>query len=208
MQLEAQSNLTPKAHELAAVIRTHPKAWLRWADKITQDEVEELVRRGRLVDWTHTCNAVPGEGWKPKNPPYMPTADEVNDANSLVRPSFLRCHDGINRWILIEFRAKKYGVWDFCYHCDDGRAWPAGVKEKYESWASFEPPTGDGYQLWETTTEGSPQSPVFSTLDELCAWCAECATTFANHRATVQEWREMLQEGEVVCHRTSCGIFL
>ena len=32
------------------------------------------------------------------------------------------------------------------------------------------PPKGEGFQLWETTTEGSPVSPVFETLDELCEW--------------------------------------
>lgn len=65
---------------------------------------------------------------------------------------------------------------------------------QYPKYHFLEPPTGDGYQLWETTTEGSPDSPVFATLDELCAWCAENATTFADHRATAQEWKKMLSE--------------
>ena len=34
-----------------------------------------------------------------------------------------------------------------------------------------EPPKGEGYQLWNTTSEGSPISPVFETLDKLCEWC-------------------------------------
>lgn len=54
------------------------------------------------------------------------------------------------------------------------------------------PPTGDGFQLWETTSEGSPTSPVFATLDELCAWCETNATTFASETATAEKWREML----------------
>ncbi|MDR0819316.1 MAG: hypothetical protein LBN43_07075 [Oscillospiraceae bacterium] len=54
---------------------------------------------------------------------------------------------------------------------------------------TFEPPTGGGYQLWETTTEGSPQSPVFPTLNDLCEWCEKNATTFANFQATKEEWR-------------------
>ena len=30
--------------------------------------------------------------------------------------------------------------------------------------------TDKGYRLWETTTEGSPVSPFFQTVDELCTW--------------------------------------
>ena len=33
-------------------------------------------------------------------------------------------------------------------------------------WPMAEPPTGDGYQIWETV-KGSPISPVFATPEEL-----------------------------------------
>jgi hypothetical protein len=55
----------------------------------------------------------------------------------------------------------------------------------------YEPPTGPGYQLWETTTEGSPQSPVFATLEELAEWCEGNATTFADFTTTKAEWLKM-----------------
>lgn len=188
----------PSLVKLISAILNDPHAWNAWCDKITQDEVEELVKHNRLMDWTHTCNAVPGEGWKPKDPPYMPTAEEVNAANARGARNFMRSHDGINRYILIEFRAKKYGVFGGCPHCDeDGRIWPEGVKEKYEAWTEEEPPTGEGYQLWENTSEGSPQSPVFATMEELCAWCATNATVFAGSRASAERWREMLDENFV-----------
>lgn len=183
---------------LVSAMRAKPSDWLPWCDKITQDEVEELVKHHRLMDWTHTCNAVPGEGWKPKDPPYMPTAEEINAANARGAKNFMRSHDGINRFILIEFRAKKYNVWGKCPHCDeDGRIWPEGVKAKYEAWEDYEPPTGEGYQLWENTSEGSPQSPVFATLDELCTWCATNATVFAGMKTTAEQWRQMLDAGFV-----------
>lgn len=47
-----------------------------------------------------------------------------------------------------------------------------------------EPPKGEGYQLWNTTSEGSPISPVFETLDKLCEWCEVNATTFGKFKAT------------------------
>jgi len=38
---------------------------------------------------------------------------------------------------------------------------------------TIEPPKGDGYQCWETTSEGAPISPVFKTFDKLCEWLAD-----------------------------------
>ena len=35
-----------------------------------------------------------------------------------------------------------------------------------------EPPVGDGWQLWQTVSDG-PISPVFATPDELIAWMSE-----------------------------------
>lgn len=59
------------------------------------------------------------------------------------------------------------------------------------------PPVGEGYQLWSTTSEGDPVSPVFSTLDALCEWCEENATTFATAKATKEQWKQMLSDGFV-----------
>jgi hypothetical protein len=54
-----------------------------------------------------------------------------------------------------------------------------------------------GYQLWETTSEGNPASPVFKTLDE---WYKENATVFGSHKATKEKWKSMLDEN-FVCHQ-------
>jgi hypothetical protein len=71
-------------------------------------------------------------------------------------------------------------------------------EEFYEK-ERYEPPTGDGFQLWETTSEGSPTSPIFETIEALCEWCAQNATTFARFKASAEQWREMLDDG-FVCH--------
>ena len=68
-------------------------------------------------------------------------------------------------------------------------------------------PKGEGYQLWETTTEGSPESPVFETLEELCEWCEENATTFASYTASKEEWMKMLDDDNV-CHQEGNFIFI
>ena len=48
-----------------------------------------------------------------------------------------------------------------------------------------------GYQLYETTTEGTPCSPVFATLEELAVYCGDPAngvTVFAGERWTAEQW--------------------
>ena len=45
-----------------------------------------------------------------------------------------------------------------------------------------------GWQLYETTSEGTPVSPVFATLEELAQWCEHGATVFADNRWTAAQW--------------------
>lgn len=56
----------------------------------------------------------------------------------------------------------------------------------------LDPPTGEGYQLWETTTEGSPISPVFDSPEELAAWCALHATIFGSETMDYEQWLRMI----------------
>lgn len=50
------------------------------------------------------------------------------------------------------------------------------IKELDDRWwqdERYDPPVGEGYQLWEDVTEGSPISPVFSTEDEFVSYLVE-----------------------------------
>lgn len=69
------------------------------------------------------------------------------------------------------------------------------------------PPKGKGYQLWENCSEGSPISPIFKTLDELCEWAEDNATTFADFKTTKEKWKEMLSDDNVH-HREGNLIFI
>ena len=90
-----------------------------------------------------------------------------------------------------------------CLECDrifndcreDAKHCLAHNKDLKKIW-HHEPPTGEGYQLWETTTEGSPQSPVFESLEELCDWAEENATAFADFKITKEEWFKIFTECE------------
>ncbi len=139
-----------------------------WSKSLTQDEVGALVAEDRLRDLTHT--RVPGVGWTPKDPPSMPTPEEVANWASKGLG-----HDGCNRHILVQARATRLGVYGLCSSCHgSAEIWPdAETERKHESWWEDErqgPPAGDWWQLWETVSEGSPITPAFATPEELIDW--------------------------------------
>jgi hypothetical protein len=43
---------------------------------------------------------------------------------------------------------------------------------EYYRFPKQEPPAGDGWQLWETTSDGSPITPVFASAEDLATYCA------------------------------------
>lgn len=146
---------------------------LRWRDKITQDEVQALADAGRLNDFTH--NFIPGQGWVKKDPPCVPTAEEVNAANRSYGVPGRMGHDAINRWILVETRAKRLGVYGECAHCKgEGSLWfSEEIKAAAEAWEPRDPPSGDWWQVWQTVGDGSPLTPAFATREELIDYLVE-----------------------------------
>lgn len=138
-----------------------------WSHHLNSDDVAALLAEQRLMDLTHEF--VPGDGWKPKEPAYTPTPEEVNEWS--IR-SF--GHDSINQWIVVDTECKRLGVPSMCDHCHgEGEIWPSDeAKALYEAWERSEPAAGDGYQIWETVSEGSPISPVFATPEELARYMA------------------------------------
>lgn len=139
-----------------------------WCHHLTQDDVNALVAGNRLYDFTH--KVVPGKGWQPKDPPVMPTAEQVNEWS-------LRSmgHDGINASVAVSARCEREGQEVLCQTCQghgSTEAYP-GQRAEAEAWEPTEPPTGDGWQLWETVSEGSPISPAFPTSGALVMWMSD-----------------------------------
>lgn len=192
----AGSGLSPEAGALSETFYPHQigsrygrqhEERLAWHDKIGQAEVDNLLAEGRLRTW------VPGENGERGHWESLPrTADEVNAAQ---RRGGLDGHDGINRHVLVKFRCERLGIPYLCSRCEGH-----GSVEKYdgqraeaEAWGPTEPPIGDGWQMWETTSEGSPTSPVFATAQELAAWCAASgASVFGSHTAPADEWLRII----------------
>lgn len=70
--------------------------------------------------------------------------------------------------------AKAAGIPDFgsCDTCEGEGSieqYPGQFAER-DAWEPSWPEPGEGWQLWETTSEGSPVSPVFASAEELAEW--------------------------------------
>lgn len=174
-----------------------------WSDKLEAADIEALVKGGRLWDFTHTWDPV--NRWKPKDPPYMPTPDEVNAWSGHGMG-----HDSINAGICIRARCERLGVPVTCATCGgDGHKWKSEeAKKKAEEWKEEEPPEGPGWQLWETVSEGSPITPVFKTAGDLAAYCSVHGSMGPDSKLSKEQVLRILRGGteEVEAGSTMIGV--
>lgn len=137
----------------------------QWSHHLNDDDVAALVEAGRLRDFTHRWD--PEKRWQKIDPPVVPTAEQVN------RWSLSGFgHDAINASVVIRARCEREGIGDTCETCGGHGSREAyeGQRAEAEAWERTEPPTGEGWQLWETVSEGSPVSQVFASAEELAQW--------------------------------------
>jgi hypothetical protein len=162
-----------------------------WADKLAQEEIDAMIAEGRLRDFTHTWTR--DDGWQPKENVQTPTPDE------LALWGAQRACDGLDHGTCVRARAKRFGVDDLkCKECDGaGEHWAnEDAEAASEEWERTNPPEGDGWQMWETTSEGSPMSPVFATPEELATWLADTGgSTFGSMTADYATWLKMINAG-------------
>ena len=155
-----------------------------WSHHLAQEDVDALIAAGRLRDLTHDFNpdAKGADRWVAHGRPV--TAEQVNRW-SLAGFG----HDSINCWVVVEAACERAGVPYTCEVCGGhGNIATDERREAADNVETYEPPVGDGWQMWETTSEGSPQSPVFATAEELAEWCAANATVFADMKMSAEEW--------------------
>lgn len=63
----------------------------------------------------------------------------------------------------------------------------------------FPPEQCIGWQMYETTSEGTPLSPVMDSPESLARWLADNkASAFAGNSATYEEWLNMIRIGRAV----------
>ena len=81
--------------------------------------------------------------------------------------------------------------------CDEDNEICIYHPSNYDKW-HHDPSSGNGYQLWETTSEGSPISPVFETPEGLAKWLADTdASSFGPQTATYDKWLRFIRSEEM-----------
>lgn len=83
-------------------------------------------------------------------------------------------HDSVDAYTAVKKLGELAGLpnnWHTCQVCD-GSGMDPECATAYDAWDRTEPPTGPGYQIWETVSEGSPITPVFSTPEELAHYAS------------------------------------
>jgi hypothetical protein len=193
--------------------RYNPNAW---SNNLTKEDVEVLVKGGRLTDvigyrsWYEEKENTwyrfkDSEKIKCDAPTY-PTPEEVNEWNL---KSFMG-HDSVNAYVVIKAKCIREGKNHECDKCGgSGEYWrDEEAKNLYQNWEEYPPPKGEGFQLWSTTTEGHPMTPVLSTLEDLCKHLESAKVPlFGRSTASYQRWFDMLSEG-FVRHETDVGVFI
>lgn len=126
-----------------------------WSNHLDQNDVDALLAARRLRVFA-------------RNGIEHPTAEQVNEWSI----GFNLGHDGLNQWVCVREKAKRLGFEPKCSHCNgEGRLWKSEAdRQAYEDWTRIQPPTGEGWQLWENVSEGSPISPVFPTEETFKAY--------------------------------------
>jgi hypothetical protein len=135
-----------------------------WCHHLIQADVDALIAEGRLWELTSTFTSDVG---RQEREGAVVTAEQVN-AWSIAGMG----HDSFNSSICVSSRCARDGVAIECSECGGTSVkWESAErKARYDEWKAFEPPAGDGYQVWDTVSEGKPISPAFATQDELARW--------------------------------------
>lgn len=212
------TGLTREAYAVEHTFYAHQISWgggngdaLAWSDKLGQVEVDKLVAEKRIGMRTLWDRIELPEPWEmdeghpiryrfERNDKPAPTAAEVNAANRGGSLFHDYGHDAISRWILARHRCELLGIPYECPTCkghetiatDEERA---AEEAASEAWEPTEPPSGDGYQLWETVSEGSPISPVFALPGELAIWMTENRCTVNGPMRSVDAALRFIEQG-------------
>lgn len=112
---------------------------------------------------------------------------------------------------MIDYHSEKEGWNPYCPHCH-GEAvlfLNEEIKRLHEEFEWVEPPTGEGYQIWEDTSEGSPITPVFKTAEELAEYCErEGVSWFGSYTAKKENWLRLIKKSEPATVEVAPGVIV
>lgn len=149
------SGYSPTARWLQSTFYDHNTADGGWGSRLLQHDVDALIEAGRLR--VPTGRSLPTARHPHGVQQWMRsrvTAEEINATRSV--------HDGINVYVLVEYRCGLLKAPVTCAECDGqgGTYRDDEHRAACEAWDP-QPPTGDHIQLWQTVSEGGPVSPIF-----------------------------------------------
>lgn len=159
-----------------------------WEKCLSCNQAGETIARQRLSDLVSLLMLSGEDSRKGRVHPYFKEAPLYNTTAKVCGTDMAELtiglagrdlsfigHDSCDKWNAVNKIIVAAGldpeVWGICPDCN-GEGIPIAKQAQYESWTPTEPPTGEGYQVWETVSEGSPISPVFATAEELAYYMA------------------------------------
>jgi hypothetical protein len=155
------------------------------AEQNTPEQLEHFKRVGRI--YPHPCLAqwpqvpvanIPRGASKQeiaeylrKPPKILPLDAELADfIKKLAKEETLRYSSRYSiRCALLAAAGITDEEWGLCQVCH-GEGHDPATKDQREAWKKTPPPAGEGWQIWETVSEGSPVSNVYATKEELIAY--------------------------------------
>lgn len=117
------------------------------------------------------------------------SADIVPLLDGLAGPASIGGHSGYHIFGALKTAAGVGDDWGVCPTCQghgEVEKYP-GQRAEAEAWEPTPPPEGEGWQYWETVSEGSPISPVFATARELSHWLQTDYAWGADHGPLTKE---------------------
>jgi hypothetical protein len=104
------------------------------------------------------------------------------------------------RYDLIEIRATRKGFFGYCQSCggegEVPNTNPAVVSlyegvNLFEEWRPVEPPSGEGWQLWDNR---APLSAVFNSAEALAEWCHTTYRKKIKQDLPMKDWLEWIHQ--------------
>lgn len=171
---------------------------------MTQDEVDYVIER--------KCqNKHRSEELKRIMAEFFPDAEKVTP-EIFSKLSLMLWDFSLNLdYMLIAYHSEKEGWDSSCPHCKgEGVLFLNDeIKRLHEEFQWIEPPTGEGYQMWETTSEGSPISPVFKTAEELAEYCErEGVSWFGDRTAKKEDWLRVINDSAPATVQVAPGVIM
>lgn len=147
------------------------------------DDCNDQARGRGMHPYLAELHNRPGTWIGPRGAMTLVQPRPTGDARDLVAGLVGRTPDGMfgsssSDWArianrIIEAAGLNPESWGICPGCNgEGHAGTPEQVAACDAWEPAEIPTGEGWQLWQTVSEGGPVSPVFESAEDLARWMA------------------------------------